>query len=344
MVSIILPVYNTEAYLPECIESVLHQTFSDWELICVDDCSKDGSLEVLHRFAEIDSRIKIFSHSSSKGVSAARNTGLRHAGGGFVFFLDSDDFLYPNCLKFMLEKMDENCQAVVFSPTVLTEINNENINHTNSSDSYSVKLEGLVQLDPKKLLQFGVAVWAKLFRMERIKELKLEFPEGLIWEDNYWHWCYFLGTPRVYFDPRPVYVYRQRVGSIMSSAFNYHGQRVHEHAYIASRIIEFYKEHGQYGSAKKALLKMMENQLLWSLQYVLPPENLKVIYSFAKVIENEEILPEENGLLNEIKKGNYNLLLWGNGSDMAYFIRLYLIVKKLIPKGSFIYKILKIFK
>lgn len=193
MVSIILPVYNTEAYLPECIESVLHQTFSDWELICVDDCSKDGSLEVLHRFAEIDSRIKIFSHSSSKGVSAARNTGLRHAGGGFVFFLDSDDFLYPNCLKFMLEKMDENCQAVVFSPTVLTEINNENINHTNSSDSYSVKLEGLVQLDPKKLLQFGVAVWAKLFRMERIKELKLEFPEGLIWEDNYWHWCYEMG-------------------------------------------------------------------------------------------------------------------------------------------------------
>lgn len=97
-ISIIIPVYNTEKYLKKCLESVRRQTFQNWEAICINDGSTDGSLNILKETAQKDKRF-IIKEQSNQGVSAARNTGLALTGGKYVMFLDSDDFIHPQCME-----------------------------------------------------------------------------------------------------------------------------------------------------------------------------------------------------------------------------------------------------
>ena len=98
LISVVIPVYNVASYLRECLDSVLAQTFTDWEAICVDDGSPDGSGAILDEYAAKDARFKVI-HQPNAGVSVARNTGLNRASGGLVLFLDGDDLIPPNYLE-----------------------------------------------------------------------------------------------------------------------------------------------------------------------------------------------------------------------------------------------------
>lgn len=98
-VSILTAVYNTASYLPQCIESVLAQTHRDWQLICIDDCSTDGSLDIINRYAATDSRITVVRNAENQGQAKARNAGLLHADGEIVTMLDSDDWIAPDALE-----------------------------------------------------------------------------------------------------------------------------------------------------------------------------------------------------------------------------------------------------
>lgn len=98
LISIIVPVYNTEAFLARCIESVIHQTYSNWELILIDDGSSDNSPVMCDKWAELDKRIRVL-HKKNGGASSARNIGLKHMRGQYVTFLDSDDCLTTDCLE-----------------------------------------------------------------------------------------------------------------------------------------------------------------------------------------------------------------------------------------------------
>lgn len=112
MLSIIVPVYNTHAYLSTCINSILNQTTDTWELILVDDGSTDGSANMCDIFAQQDSRIHTF-HQNNSGASAARNLGINHAQGDFVSFVDSDDWVEPNYVETIIKNM-ESVEELVF--------------------------------------------------------------------------------------------------------------------------------------------------------------------------------------------------------------------------------------
>lgn len=107
LLSIVIPVYNAEIYLPECLDSLLAQTYPNFELICVNDGSRDSSQNILERYAQKDSRVKVF-QTENGGVSAARNFGLEQARGAYVTFVDSDDFVMPQYLERLLEEMERN--------------------------------------------------------------------------------------------------------------------------------------------------------------------------------------------------------------------------------------------
>ena len=104
--SIIIPVYNVENYLRDCLDSMLNQSFADWEAICVNDGSTDGSSTILDDLASKDSRVTVISQPNG-GLSAARNTGLKAAQGDFVLFLDSDDWLEPDALKILSDNLKD---------------------------------------------------------------------------------------------------------------------------------------------------------------------------------------------------------------------------------------------
>ncbi len=114
LISVIIPVYNLEHELPACLASVQAQTLSDWEAVCVDDGSTDGSADVLGGFAEADGRFVVLRQENA-GVSAARNAGLLKASGKYVFFLDGDDVLHPQALELLAESMRDGQFDVVVS-------------------------------------------------------------------------------------------------------------------------------------------------------------------------------------------------------------------------------------
>ena len=114
-ISVIVPVYNVEAYLPQCVDSILHQDYPDLEVILIDDGSTDHSGEICDRYATADSRIRVI-HQKNGGAAAAKNAGLRIAAGEYLSFVDSDDYLEPNVYGFMLETLlDNQADAVQFS-------------------------------------------------------------------------------------------------------------------------------------------------------------------------------------------------------------------------------------
>ena len=120
-VSIIIPVYNRAATLPRCIASVLAQTIADWELIAVDDCSSDESIQVIESFG--DPRIRVLRHEQNRGAGPARNTGMLAAQGTYIAFLDSDDEWLPAKLERQiaaLEKTGRDCAFVTLRRLVLT--------------------------------------------------------------------------------------------------------------------------------------------------------------------------------------------------------------------------------
>ena len=106
MISIIVPVYNAAPYLPQCLDSLVNQTYRDIEIICVNDGSTDNSLDILKAYAERDSRILVI-HQENQGLSDARNKGLENARGEWVMFVDSDDWIGTDCCKTLLSHTDK---------------------------------------------------------------------------------------------------------------------------------------------------------------------------------------------------------------------------------------------
>ena len=119
MISVIIPVYNVEDYLHVCINSVLRQSYQDFEIICIDDASTDSSLEILEYFAQKDSRVKILKNDSNKGQGYSRNKGLGMAKGKYISFLDGDDWFSPNTFEISIKKIkQDNLDFLIFKNIV----------------------------------------------------------------------------------------------------------------------------------------------------------------------------------------------------------------------------------
>ena len=114
LLSIIVPIYNTEKYLEDCLQSILNQTFSDYELILVNDGSTDSSPEICEQYAERDGRIRVI-HKENGGVSSARNCGIEIAQGNYIWFVDSDDTIAYDALQVLNEYIREKPDLIVFN-------------------------------------------------------------------------------------------------------------------------------------------------------------------------------------------------------------------------------------
>ena len=107
-VSIIIPVYNTEKYLKQCLDSVICQTLEDIEIICIDDCSTDSSLQILREYSQRDTRVKVFQNSMNQGLSYTRNIGIDNACGEYIQFVDSDDWVEPDTAEVLYRIAADN--------------------------------------------------------------------------------------------------------------------------------------------------------------------------------------------------------------------------------------------
>ena len=225
-VSVIIPVYNVEKYLSECIDSVLRQSLSDMEIICIDDGSTDGSAQILEEYRKKDRRIKVI-HQKNAGASAARNAGIANASGEYIYFLDSDDYIDPAALEFLSNEMDKDRLDVLFFDAEAF-YESEKLEEmfpsfkTNYTYKRSAALDGIYTGQEilalfRKINGYRVSPVLQMLRKSHLINNKLSFYDGIIYEDNLFTFQSLLAAKRTSHRDRVLYYRRVRENSATTS-------------------------------------------------------------------------------------------------------------------------------
>lgn len=252
-VSVVIPVYNVEPYLRDCMDSIVNQTLSDIEIICVNDGSSDNSLDILMEYARKDNRVRVFSQENG-GHAVATNRGIELSKGDYLFLMDSDDVLDLKALELTYEKaIEKDVDFVLF----------KSINYDDENDRYyetevysmdkvaNVVGEDIFNYKDIKELMFGMIVtpWSKLFKRDFIMENNIRFPEGLIFEDNVFFYESLLSAKRIYFLKEFLFIRRW-----YSKSSTMNGDlRFLNSIDVANLIFDVFKEKGEFNNYKSYL-------------------------------------------------------------------------------------------
>lgn len=217
--SIIVPVYNVEKYLNQCVDSILGQSFQDFELILVDDGSKDCSPYICDEYAEKDSRVKVI-HKKNGGLSDARNVGTEQSVGKYIIYIDSDDYLSSNTVltKIYTKANEEEPDIICYKFKKYFEDKREFAECTFACadiDKYftlAERINYMVSCDA-----FYCSAWSKAFKAELVKKNHIQFEKGLLGEDQEWYYHLLYHISSITFIDEVFLIYRQRSGSITSS-------------------------------------------------------------------------------------------------------------------------------
>lgn len=219
-ISIIVPVYNVEEYLENCINSILNQTFKKFELILVNDGSTDNSLEICKRYKNIDDRICIIDKKNG-GLSSARNAGLDIAKGEYIGFVDSDDYIHPQMYELLYNQiMKENADISMCEFKKVTEFNKNELSDKiilNQKVEILSNKEAVFKLGEKGEVIYVVS-WNKLYKKSIFKNIR--FKEGIIHEDEYIIHRLLYQINKLVYIKEKLYFYLQREGSIMDKRLN----------------------------------------------------------------------------------------------------------------------------
>lgn len=214
MISVIVPIYNVEKYLNRCVESILSQSYTDFELILVDDGSPDKCPELCDEWGKKDERIKVI-HKENGGLSSARNAGIEIAKGDYFAFVDSDDFIHPDYLRLLYQALTQSdadisiCDFKTIKDYKIIEEQNENIDKLEIYDNYSIFL----------LQSINIFVsWNKLYKKSLFKSIR--FPEGKINEDIGVYYKLLYSSKKTVAIYNKLYYYFYNESSIMNSPFS----------------------------------------------------------------------------------------------------------------------------
>lgn len=256
-ISVIVPVYNVEKYLKRCVDSILNQSYKDFELILVDDGSKDSSGKICDEYGQTDSRVKVI-HKKNGGVSAARNTGLKFATGEYIMFVDSDDTILETFFEqaiFSIKK--ENVDMYISGITML------NYTEDKFVDSQDYTIKNSEKMTVKELLETCNVNYpmidicgpcCKLYKSSVIKEKSILFNEEMsLGEDTAFNLNYLESVNTVYFSKSIFYLYfRQNSESLFSK---FHKEIYENHVYIYNEFRDLMK----YKKCSKESLEHFEN-------------------------------------------------------------------------------------
>lgn len=222
MLSLIVPFYNSAASLGLMLNSILAQSFTDCEILLVDDGSLDASLEIANSFAQRDNRIKVL-HQNNKGVSCARNMGIENATGDLICFVDADDALMPNALSRMVKGMEDSSIDLFIGGYV---VKNENERIVYSIPENDVEIlsreDGIEQMYYPHPFRYQGYIWNKMFRRSVIEKNHIRFDESIYFNEDRLFVTQYISaqTGEILFDTTPVYIYYERSCGAMASINN----------------------------------------------------------------------------------------------------------------------------
>ncbi|MEE0945897.1 MAG: glycosyltransferase [Acutalibacteraceae bacterium] len=328
-ISVIIPVYNVEKYLAKCVDSVITQTFSNYEIILVDDGSTDNSGAICDSYAEKHPFISVI-HQQNKGLGGARNTGISAAKGEFLFFLDSDDFISNDALDTCYNiAVKNNCDMVLFDCLCVFEDGTRGAKYTCEFVTPDCILTG----DTLKSITLISSACNRLYKKELFINNNISFPEKLWYEDLH-------TTPKLvpyiktayYYTEKPIYYYLQRKGSIMHSPDL--DRIVNERLKAVNSILDYFEKNGFINAFKDELdfMKVFHG-------FFLPVREMQsMTHRFEKASDKlrTELLkngtsPLHSKYLCTLSKKERLLLKWALDRNYS-FIKLFSALNKLMKK------------
>lgn len=260
-VTVIIPVYNSEKYLRECLDSVCNQTYTNLEVICVDDGSTDDSAKILHEYAQKDKRFVIITQEN-KGQAVARNTALDKSTGEWVTGLDSDDYLRANAVERAVLCIENDVDIVSFDFLYFYEDTSDKL--------YSIPIPRNRQEGKQKPTRYTVRwtspeFWGKLWRRSMLEAYEIRFPEGLHFEDLAYSKCALSIAKNIYVLNEHLYIYRRRHNSTFHTYLSRKGGRkVLDYLAVAEYCLSFWEKVIQQG---KIVPEHIQIDLIEHLRY-----------------------------------------------------------------------------
>ena len=265
LVTIVIPIYNVEKYIADCLSTVIDQTYNNLEILCIDDGSEDDSVKIVSEYKKADDRIVIL-HKENGGLSSARNFGIEHASGKYIVFLDSDDYYEQNAVKRMVEAAESNCADLVhFNARPFYETS-EMYSSFKQYASYYRRKESYYGFYEKgglftRLMEnddFKTSAWLNFARTDFIRDKGITFYEGIIHEDNLFSPLVLLTADRCVCLDEVFYVRRIREDSIITkgrSSDNVVG------LFTCAAELARFKQLSEPGSCQGEALKKRINEL-----------------------------------------------------------------------------------
>ncbi len=297
MISVVVPVYNVEDYLEQCIESIAGQTYTEIEIILVDDGSTDRSSNICDAYAHIDRRIHVM-HKKNGGSTSARKAGIRCCRGEYVSFVDADDWIEPDMFRIMLDQ-GAGSNIMVFAAyeesAVCQKIKGSSVAEGLYEGSSLMKLYGSMMMNGDFYVHgIPTNLWGKLFRREIIEKIQLGIPDQITYgEDAACVYPCLLNAQSVYVSNIPLYHYRIRQGSIV------HGGciGIDNFRYLYAGLKKSFRLHGQH-----VLLEQQLNYFIWQAlllkEYDIIPSPVP-LFPFPKVEAGMKIAIYGAGLFGQ---------------------------------------------
>lgn len=310
-ISIIVPIYNVEKYLAECIESIQNQSYKNIEIILVDDESPDNSGKIAEEYAREDERIKVI-HKTNGGLSDARNAGMEVATGDYLMFVDSDDLLTLDACKVLEEKIEKESADYVIGNYINCHENGElwekPIFNTEKYQEFKLNIKDYTD----SFYIMNSSACNKIFDLNFIRKLNLKFEVGLPAEDAIFTTYCFIKSGKVYYIPDIIYVYRQRDAGT-SISMNCTAKYFYGISKAYKKIYENFNENDELGfyrffyakSMTYMLYKFIDSQLLTEDEKIEVLSKMRWFYKLSREL-NVPACQESLGLIiDKIIDGDY---------------------------------------
>jgi glycosyltransferase involved in cell wall biosynthesis len=313
-VSIIVPVYNVDKFLHKCVDSILAQTLTDFELLLVDDGSKDNSGLICDKYATKDSRVRVF-HKENGGVSSARNLGLENAQGDWIIFIDSDDWIEPNMLKDIYEKAILEHADLVYCDLRMIFNNHTEILHIAEYNTNKTKM-----LNNFIKSTFGTAA-GMLAKKNLYESNEIRYPIGVKFcEDFYVAIRLMLYSEKICYIPTTYYYYNRQNEASASHSFSYRDSDGVQWVFMDT--IDLFQREGRYNEYSEALswrlLKSKQDLVLNENTYdkflSMHPDSHRYIWSCPYI--NVKI----------------KIMMWALSHNLKFIAELFLLARKIKMK------------
>ena len=283
-VSVIIPVYNTEKYVRQAVESIRRQTLKDIEIIIVNDGSTDGSMTILEELTAQDERIKLFSQEN-QGQSIARDFALQKVGGKYLYFMDSDDYLENEALELCFEKAESNnLDFVLFDAEILNPQDTTAIDityqRTQIMDEESIYTGNeLLNLFIRKYI-FTPSPCLSFINTAFLRQQNLSFYPGIIHEDQLFTCKLYLNANKVMCIAKPFFKRRFRSDSTMTNRFAWKNMR--GYLTVTAELLQYASKHPEYKKLIDLFLSQMLDASVWQAHVLPLKEKIKLLPRIAK--------------------------------------------------------------